>query len=66
VTIHGDPVVWICERCDSEQAAYPGAMPRGWVKIPSGAIRCPGCLHNSAAAAKRAKMKARGQKSDEF
>jgi hypothetical protein len=73
MTPHGEPIVWICERCDHEGAAYPGAMPRGWVKTPAGSIRCGSCNHNSVAAIKRAKMKQEGARkaarrddSDEF
>jgi hypothetical protein len=58
MTPHGEPVVWICERCDREGAAYPGVMPRGWTKTAAGAVRCGACNHNSVAAGKRAKARA--------
>ena len=65
MTPHGQPIVWICERCDSESASYPGTMPRGWSKTPAGAVRCRLCIHNSVAAMKRAQQKREEREQDE-
>ena len=42
----GEPVVWFCDACRWQQAAYAPQMPRRWVKVEaSGRTRylCPRC-----------------------
>ena len=64
MTPHGEPVVWVCERCGREGAAYPSqGMPRDWAKTPAGAVRCKWCGRNSVAAAKRVEKRKKKESS---